>query len=78
MAMVQGVVRGIITDASDPGGQGRVHVRLPALAGSGGYWASVCRPFGAAGGMSGGVGGEVWVAFENGDPDRPVVLGHAG
>jgi uncharacterized protein involved in type VI secretion and phage assembly len=78
MAIVQGVVRGFITDTADPGGQGRVQVQLPALAGSGGAWASVCRPLGAAGGASGGVGGEVWVAFENGDPDRPVVLGLAG
>lgn len=76
MAIINGVVRGVITGGSDPSGGGRVYVQLPALAGSGGVWAPVCRAFGAQGG-GGSVGGAVWVAFENGDPAFPVVLGLA-
>lgn len=74
--MINGVVRGIVTGGGDPSGGGRVFVQLPALAGSGGVWAPVCRPFGSGGGAA-TVGGAVWVAFENGDPAFPVVLGQA-
>ncbi|WP_198372789.1 phage baseplate assembly protein V [Roseomonas rosulenta] len=77
MAIINGVVRGIITDGADPTRGGRVYVQMPALAGSGGVWAPVCRAFGASGGGGGSVGGAVWVAFENGDPAYPVVLGLA-
>jgi uncharacterized protein involved in type VI secretion and phage assembly len=76
MATINGVVRGIILDGGDPTGGGRVYVRLPAVAGSDGAWAPVCRAFGAQGGGN-SVGGAVWVAFENGDPSFPVVLGLA-
>jgi uncharacterized protein involved in type VI secretion and phage assembly len=76
MAIINGVVRGVISGGADPSGGGRVQVQLPALAGSGAVWAPVCRAFGASGGAA-TVGGAVWVAFENGDPDYPVVLGLA-
>ncbi|CAH0250281.1 phage baseplate assembly protein V [Roseomonas sp. CECT 9278] len=81
MAIINGIVRGIITGTMDPTRGGRIFVQLPSL-GSGGAWAAVCRPVGGGGGRGGTpagapVGGAVWVAFENGDPDRPVVLGHA-
>ncbi|BDG73844.1 phage baseplate assembly protein V [Roseomonas fluvialis] len=77
MAIINGILRGTITGGGDPSGGGRVQVQLPALAGSGSVWAPVCRAFGGGGGGGGSVGGAVWVAFENGDPAYPVVLGLA-
>lgn len=80
MATITGIVRGIITGGMDPTQGGRVFVQLPSL-GSGGAWAPVCRALGggnpAPAPAGGTVGGAVWVAFENGDPNRPVVLGRA-
>jgi len=82
MATINGIVRGVISGGADPTQGGRIFVRLPAL-GSGGAWAPVCRAFGGAAASPGTpanlgtVGGAVWVAFENGDPNRPVVLGRA-
>ncbi|MBR0679761.1 hypothetical protein GXW74_04635 [Roseomonas eburnea] len=75
MAAINGLARGIVTDTADPSGAGRVRIQLPALAGSGGIWAAVCTPFGATPGTAVGLGSEVWVAFEHGDADHPVVLG---
>ena len=78
MPTMHGLARGIVTDTSDPSGAGRVRIQLPALAGSGGVWASVCTPFGASPGSTTPIGAEVWVGFEHGDENRPVVLGVAG
>jgi uncharacterized protein involved in type VI secretion and phage assembly len=64
----------IVANALDPTGKGRVQVRFPWLAGDGGSWARVCRPFGALASAP-QVGASVLVVFEFGDPDRPVVLG---
>jgi uncharacterized protein involved in type VI secretion and phage assembly len=77
MARINGVVRGTIANAMDPTGSGRVFVQLPAVAGAAGTWAPVCRAFGAPAPASAAVGRAVWVAFENGDPSFPVVLGLA-
>ena len=71
-----GVYRGTITGANDPLNQGRAQVTLPAL-GTGGTWAPVCRDPGAAR-TAPRVGASCYVAFENGDPQFPVILGVTG
>jgi len=78
-----GVAPAIVTDISDPDGQGRVKVKLPWSpdgAGGQGYeaWARIATLF--AGNNRGSwfipdVDDEVLVAFEHGDPRRPYVLG---
>jgi uncharacterized protein involved in type VI secretion and phage assembly len=75
---------GLVTDLNDPKSWGRIKVKLPTLGGlvqTG--WARVLLP---SGGASTGlvvphqVGDEVVVGFEEGDLERPVVLGavHGG
>jgi uncharacterized protein involved in type VI secretion and phage assembly len=78
-----GVASAIVTDISDPDGQGRVKLKLPwAPDGDGGQgyeaWARIATLF--AGNNRGSwfipdVDDEVLVAFEHGDPRRPYVLG---
>ncbi len=77
-----GVYPAVVTDLKDPDGQGRVMIKLPwaADAGSGQYeaWARLCTMM--AGNNRGSffvpdVDDEVLVAFEDGDPRRPYVLG---
>lgn len=77
MAHVQngGVYVGVVSNAADPQGQGRVQVQLPSLMTGGGQWAAVCTAFGAPRNTGPSVGSKVLVAFENGDMNRPVVLG---
>ena len=74
MATLNGVYRGSITNTSDPTAARRVQVLIPSIAGATSVWAPVCAPFGAAAGTP-RLGATVWVAFENGDAARPVVLG---
>lgn len=68
MAVMNGVMQGIVTDSIDPMRKGRVRLRLPSVPGGDSNWAMSCvgdlRP-----------ADTVIVAFENGDPARPVVLG---
>lgn len=74
-----GVVCAQVTDADDPSGQGRVRLTFPWL--SDDYvsdWARTLQL--GAGADRGGlilpeVGDEVLIAFEQGDPQRPYVLG---
>ena len=75
MAQLQGVYRGVIVNAADPTGGGRVQVRIPALAMATMMWADVCTPFGAARNATPSIGGDVVIAFENGDMNHPIVLG---
>ena len=61
-----GVYRGVVVDNHDPEVSGRVKVSVDGRAG----WA-----LSTLGGPKVQVGAMVIVAFEHGDPDRPVVLG---
>lgn len=76
---MHGVAIGIVTNNQDPDGLGRVRVRLPWLADNvESYWARVASPM--AGNQRGlyylpEVDDEVLVAFENGRPEAPVILG---
>ena len=74
-----GVVVGIVTDNNDPESQGRVKLRFPALSADyESFWARVAAPGnGASRGMVWipEVNDEVLVAFENGDRQRPFVVG---
>jgi phage protein D/phage baseplate assembly protein gpV len=73
-------VVGVVSNTNDPEQQGRVKVNFPALADDHeSTWARVVVP--SAGPANRGLymlpqpGDEVVVAFENGDPQRPYVLG---
>ncbi|HEV2817337.1 MAG TPA: phage baseplate assembly protein V [Allosphingosinicella sp.] len=78
-----GVAPALVTDISDPDGQGRVKLKLPWSPDGGGgqgyeAWARIATLF--AGNNRGSwfipdVGDEVLAAFEHGDPRRPYVLG---
>ncbi|MEN3360507.1 MAG: hypothetical protein V7637_4489 [Mycobacteriales bacterium] len=74
---ISGVTVGLVTDNRDPANQGRVKVRR-AAAPDGEVWARLAAPMA---GRSRGVhfmpevGDEVVLAFEDGHPARPYVLG---
>ncbi|HLX44879.1 MAG TPA: phage baseplate assembly protein V [Bryobacteraceae bacterium] len=68
MRQLGGVYMGVVVGGGDPGGQGRLQVSVPSI-GVGPTWAPVCN------GGRGRVGGKAVIAFEAGDPDRPIVLG---
>ncbi|MGI8683979.1 MAG: VgrG-related protein [Acidimicrobiales bacterium] len=76
---IPGVVSGIVTDVKDPEAQGRVKVKFPWM--SDDYGTSWCRMVQFGAGQDRGalflpeVNDEVLVAFEQGDPRRPYVLG---
>ena len=75
---VDSIVVGIVTNNKDPESLGRVRVQLPAVSGEESFWAPVLVP--SAGKERGlsmlpVVGEQVVVAFENGDPSYPYVLG---
>jgi hypothetical protein len=74
-----GKYRGTVENNLDPMQQGRVQVKVPAVLGDGRLsWAMPCSPFA---GPSVGfftippTGANVWVEFENGDPDYPIWTG---
>lgn len=71
---MMGVYMGTVVNNVDPTGKGRAMVRISAIVGGQSAWAQVCRPFGATGGAV-PTGGNVVVAFEGGDLERPIVLG---
>jgi uncharacterized protein involved in type VI secretion and phage assembly len=79
MKKLFGKYRGRVEDNADPQSLGRVQVTSPAALGSSGRaWAMPCLPCAPPGvglSMLPPVGAEVWVEFEEGDPDRPIVTG---
>ena len=73
-----GVYIGQITDSTDPLRSGRVRISLPMLGIGSATWAPVVSPLGSTPSGTAQVGARVVVAFEGGDPSRPVVLGRVG
>ena len=69
-----GIHRGVVLDGADPLGQSRLLVRVPDVSGAEAEWAAACFPAPGAGEVP-VTGTEVWVAFESGDPSRPIWLG---
>ena len=75
---VDSIVVGVVTNNNDPDKLGRVKVSLPSVSEVETFWAPVLVP--SAGNERGismlpVAGEQVIVAFENGDPSYPVVLG---
>lgn len=79
MSRYFGKYRGRVEDNIDPLLMGRVQVSVPAVLGAGTLsWAMPCTPY--AGNQVGlftvpPVGANVWVEFEGGDPDYPILGG---
>ncbi len=74
-----GKYRGKVVNNMDPKMMGRVQVSCPAVLGQGQLsWAMPCSPYGGSGvGLFAvpPVGANVWVEFEGGDPDYPILGG---
>jgi hypothetical protein len=73
-----GKYRGTVTDNRDPLLRGRVEVSVPEVLGGNRAWAMPCVPYAGPGvGLVAPppVGGNVWVEFEAGSPDRPIWVG---
>lgn len=73
-ASVDGIYRAVVVDSVDPLMRHRVRVLIPEVTGDDGVWAMACVPPGATEEVP-SVSDQIWVAFEAGDPDRPVWLG---
>ena len=74
MGNFNGLYRGRVVSNSDPMGERRVQVMIPAISAGGGSWAPLCGPFGGTTAPP-AVGSGVWIMFENGDLNFPVVMG---
>jgi uncharacterized protein involved in type VI secretion and phage assembly len=71
------LVRAEIAETEDPSGRGRAQISAPLLFGESRYWAEVLRPAGGAT-PAYRIGDVVIVGFEDGDRDRPIILGSVG
>ncbi len=74
-----GKYRGHVTSNDDPQQRGRVQVSVPGVLGKGRLsWAEPCVPYAGKGVGLFAVppkGAQVWVEFEAGNPDHPVLAG---
>lgn len=74
-----GKYRARVVDVSDPEERGRVKVQCPSVLGDGkSPWCEVCIPVAYEGGGDfclPKVGDTVWVEFEGGDSDKPILSG---
>lgn len=79
MTSFYGKHRGTVVSNLDPLQRGRVQVSVPSVLGDGQMsWAEPCVPYAGDGvGLFAvpPVGANVWVEFEAGDPDRPILAG---
>jgi hypothetical protein len=67
------LTRARVLEPLDPTGEGRLQVTVPSAGVTG--WADRVHPLAAFGGADVEQDAEVWVAFEDDDLARPVVLG---
>ena len=74
-----GKYRGVVTDIDDPDTRCRIKAKVPAvLHEAESYWAMPVLPFAGDGHgfvMLPKVGAGVWIEFEAGDPDYPILAG---
>jgi hypothetical protein len=74
-----GKYRGVVTSNKDPFQMGRIIAQVPAVLGAGPTaFALPCVPLGlskVAGSSLPKVGANVWIEFENGDPNLPIWSG---
>ena len=71
--MYGGIYRGVVSGSGDPLSNGRVQVSIPSLPAGAASWAMTSLPPDCRGGYR--TGQFVWVMFENGDLNYPVVVG---
>jgi hypothetical protein len=69
-----GLYRATVIDNADPLVQQRLLVQIPEVTGDQSMWAAACLPASGTEEVP-AIGAGVWVAFESGDPSRPVWLG---
>ena len=73
-----GVYRGQVGDNQDPSSEKRVRVIVPLMPSASSNWARPCMPSSDPNSVElPSVGDQVWILFEEGDPDSPVWIGWA-